>query len=234
MWCFTSQLSCVYYSFQRRENHIVLTLDPNKFAEKKQKRLHIGGLQNLKVFTSSNPSDSMGLTQTPRLIYETITLSGIGKILSYPPDIKAFLYYFTSPEKPRIAGELRFRVASSDDHASFQTGSDLLKSDGQIWSRPLHVLSERYTPLYEILREDKLIPDELDAALSTLPSKYPRYSHRTYLYTLNDTFIVDFSHGKHQSLFVITEKGAEDLRLKNLFSKTYPTPRAPYTGACTT
>ena len=38
----------------------------------------------------------------------------------------------------------------------------------------------------------------------------------------------------YQNLFVITEKGAEDRRLKNLFSKTYPTPRTPYTGACTT
>ena len=36
----------------------------------------------------------------------------------------------------------------------------------------------------------------------------------------------------YQNLFVINEKGAEDRRLK--FSKTYPTPRALYTGACTT
>jgi hypothetical protein len=42
---------------------------------------------------------------------------------SFPPDTKAFLYYFTSPEKPRIAGELRLRVASSDDPASFKSGS---------------------------------------------------------------------------------------------------------------
>ena len=44
--------------------------------------------------------------------------------LPYPPDTKAFPYYFTSPENPSIAGELRFRVASSDDLASFKSGSD--------------------------------------------------------------------------------------------------------------
>ena len=39
---------------------------------------------------------------------------------SFPPDTKGFLYYSMSPERPCIAGELRFRVTSSDNPASFE------------------------------------------------------------------------------------------------------------------
>ena len=48
--------------------------------------------------------------------------------------------FYTTPcqkKKPRIAEELRLRVTSSDDPASFDSGSDLLRTDGLPWSRPL-------------------------------------------------------------------------------------------------
>jgi hypothetical protein len=70
-----------------------------------------------------------------------------------------------SPEKPRIAGNLRFRVTSSDDPSSFESGSDLLLVDGQPWSRPLHALPKYYLPLYDKLREEQLISDDLDKVL---------------------------------------------------------------------
>ena len=81
----------------------------------------------------------------------------------------------TNSEKPRIAGELRLRVTSSDDPASFENGSGLLRIDGQPWSRPLCVLPKQYLSLYEKLREDRLVPDDLDAVLSTLPNKKLHY-----------------------------------------------------------
>jgi hypothetical protein len=98
----------------------------------------------------------------------------------------------TLPEKPRIAAELRLRVTSSGDPTSFESGSDLLKLNGQPWSRPLCVLSKYYKPLYEKLREDRLVPDDFDTILSTLTSGFPRYNRSQLLYTLNDTFIVGF------------------------------------------
>ena len=133
-----------------------------------------------------------------------------------PPNTKAFLYYYLSPEKPCIAGELRLRVTSSDDPASFENGSDLLRYNGRPWSRPLHVLPELYIPLYEKLREEQLVPDDLDRVLSALPKENFRYSW-SHLYTLNDEFIVDFGIWGME-LFVITEQGAERLRLLELFS----------------
>ena len=75
---------------------------------------------------------------------------------TYPPDTKAFLYYYRSPERPRIAGELRLRVASGDDFASFESGTDLLRPNGQLWFRPLYALPKHYPPLYKKLSEDGL------------------------------------------------------------------------------
>jgi hypothetical protein len=160
------------------------------------------------------------------------SLAGTEIYLPYPPDTKSFLYYYTPPEKPRIAAELRLRVTLNDEPASFESGSDLLKSDGRPWSRPLWVLSKYYKPLYEKLREDRLVPDDLDAVLSTFTSKFPRYYNQSQLlYTLNDTFIVDFSLSYH-SFFVITEQGMEMLRFsKPFFERHGGVQINPYTGA---
>ena len=67
-----------------------------------------------------------------------------------------------SPERPRILGlgELRLRVTSSDDPASFESGSDLLRRDGLPWRRPLYLLSTYFPPMYEKLREEQLVPDD--------------------------------------------------------------------------
>ena len=202
--------------------HNVVTLDPNKFAEKKQQCFHIGNHQSFKPFVSiKQPS--------PLLFYDVNN-----KKNTYPPDTKAFLYYSMSPaaEKPRIAGELRLRVTSSNDARFFENGSDLLRPDGQIWSRPLFHLPKFFPLLYEKLREDQLIPDDLDRVLVALPSR--KSDHRShFLYTLNDTFIVDFS-SQMVVLNVITEQGMQRFRLQHIFTDRRDKcgdVREPYTGA---
>jgi hypothetical protein len=226
-----------YYSFQSRGKYaknyfdVVLTLDPNKIGEKKQKRLHIGNMASLGYFVALHEQSKPVLAH--RLYYENNSKSGTLIHKPYPPDIKAFLYYSTSPIKPRIAGELRFRIARSDDPASFESGSDLLKSDGQPWSRPLFVLSKSYTHLYKKLVEDRLVPDDLDAALSTFATRFPKYDIKQLFYTLNDTFIVEFSR-LAQYFFVITEQGMDSLNLSGLFVDFRGgTKCKPYTGAYT-
>jgi hypothetical protein len=229
---FTSQLSCVYYFFQ---NRVIFTLDPNKFAEKKQERLHIGGLQAFQpyvILRKQSGFESPFLSQ--RLCYDMateVTEPGKKKFFYFPQDTKVFLYYFTPPEKPRIAGELRFRVTFSDDPASFDSGSDLLILNGQTWSRPLYALPKSYSYLYEKLREDHLVPDDLDAVLSTYPPVSPRYRRRHHLYTLNDTFIIDFSTVRF--FCVVTEQGAELVRFFKPFYEDCPKRHAPYTGTYT-
>jgi hypothetical protein len=151
----------------------VVTLDPNKFAETKQQRLRIGDMVYFRPYIRLHNQSSPVVS--PLLTYDRMENNLKRFRRSYPPDTKAFLYYFTSPEIPRIGGELRFRVASSDDAASFESGSDLMKINSQAWSRPLFVLSKGYIPLYEKLREELLVPDDLDAVLSTFPQRFPKY-----------------------------------------------------------
>ena len=162
--------------------------------------------------------------------YDVNNENDVPNRLSFPPDTKAFLYYSMSPEKPRIAGELRLRVATSDDPASFESGSDLLLANGRTWSRPLYKLSKHFLPLYDKLREDRLVPDDLDTALSTLPSKNPKsYRQIQILYTLNDPFIVNFNG--HSSVFlIITEQGVEKPVFYYPFFDSRTNGR-PYTGA---
>jgi len=154
------------------------------------------------------------------------------KASPFPPDTKAFLYYSISPGKPRIAGELRLRVTSINDSASFESGSDVLRPDGRSWSRSIYYVSKYFPPLYQRLKEDGLIPDDLHKVLAALPSKL--LLDRQVLYTLNDTFIVDFSHNQ-TTLTIITERGGlQTLQLR----KTFTDSRGrgclrPYTGAYT-
>jgi hypothetical protein len=152
----------------------------------------------------------------------------------YPPDTKAFLYYFAPPEGLRIAGELRLRVTSCDDPASFDNGSDLLKPNGQLWSRPLCILQcKGYQPVYGKLREEGLVPDDLDAVLSTLTPRISKRRRGQILYTLNDTFIVDFSC-RVRDFCVITEQGVEMLPFTGPFNENRENnARMPYTGAYT-
>ena len=154
------------------------------------------------------------------------------KRLPFPPDTKAFLYYYMSPEKPRIAGELRFRLASSDDAASFESGSDLLLTNGQPWSRPLYILPKSYFPLYEMLREEGLVPVDLDRALSTFSTRH-HYRGRRRIYTLNETFIVDFNNNE-SSFTVITEQGIDVLPFFDIFRDPRRDRKSrPFTGAHT-
>jgi hypothetical protein len=220
------QLSRVYYSFQRRKA-VVVSLDPNNFAAKRQRLFSIGNLKSFQPYVMI--PKYLDLLPVLDFYYD---YDSTGLALTYPPDTTAFLYYFTSPNKPRIAGELRLRVVSSDDYASFESGSDLLGANGQPWSRPLYHLVSKYSALYEKLREEKLVPDDLDAALSTFPLKVPagKYRRGQLLYTLNDTFIVDFSsHGPYLS--VITEQGLGMLPFSGPFVQVRPIPITPYTGA---
>jgi hypothetical protein len=169
-----------------------------------------------------------------QLFYDQKMESGTQIIVSYPRDTKAFLYYSTPPEGLRIAGELRFRVTSCDDPASFDSGSDLMKPNGQLWSRQLSILRISYKSLYGKLREEGLVPDDLDAVLSTRTSRISKYQHQgqQLLNTINDTFIVDFSI--HPPDFcVITEHGAEILpfAVPTNQARGGGRRRKPYTGA---
>ncbi|KAF8816983.1 hypothetical protein BYT27DRAFT_7205417 [Phlegmacium glaucopus] len=212
-----------------KDHGVILTLDANKFAEKKQQRLSIG---NQKTFSARiTLRNRLNHTLIPNISYDRTHQTDTRTHWPYPPDTKGFLYYTTPPERPRISGELRFRLTSSDDPMSFASGSDLLRLNGQPWSRPLYVISKSFTPLYQKLREDRLVSDDLHTFLSTSTMKNVLYSRSQLLYTLNDTFLIDFST-IGQYLFVITEKGTETLGFRGRFFDSRDSHKGtPYTGS---
>jgi hypothetical protein len=212
--------------------HVILTLDPTKFAEKKQERFHLGKLKAFRPRVSLLKQSS--LAKAEPMEYDGVSRMGSWKRVEFPPDIRAFLYYSMPPGKPRIGGELRLRVTSSDDPASFESGSDLLQKNGRAWARPLYPLSKYHPLLYEKLREDQFVQDDLDAVLSNLPTKHVLYRRSSLLYSINESFIVDFS--TYQSnIFVITERGVGRLVLHQIFTdnRNLHNNKRPYTGAYT-
>ena len=209
-------------TFQTPVENTVVTLDPNKFGEKKQQRLCIG---NKFMFTARVQLFKSRISH--RFAYD-FTGCPAGTRWPSPPDTKAFLYYITPPGRPRIASELRLRVTPSDDPASFASGSDLLRKNGQVWSRPLFNF-KTFIPLYQKLREDGLVPDDLDSILSTFPGVRRIYSQT--LFTLDDPFIVEFSR-ETQFLSVVTEQGMTTMPFRrHFFDARQWHLGLPYTGA---
>jgi hypothetical protein len=160
----------------------VFTLDPNKFAEKNQQRLLLGDRRAATPFISLHNQSSP--VKIPRMQYDqTLLISSkvlkSRKRLPFPPDTNAFLYYFMPPEKTRIAGELRLRLTQVMILRLSRVGRTSWESNGQAWSRPLPYLPKYFPPLYEKLREEGFVPDDLDRVLSTLPQLSPQLSRTT-------------------------------------------------------
>jgi hypothetical protein len=209
----------VFIPSQKRKRAVtVVTLDPNKFAEKKQKPFDLGDRHTFPFFVEQ----SNRVNHRLRYDWTTKTAS---------PDIKAFLYYTIPPGRPRIGGELRFRVTSSDDPVSFASGSDLLRMNGRPWFRPLYTVSRSHTSLYQKLREDGLVSDDLDSVLSSLPIKHLVFSIDHLLYSFNDEFIIDFG-ALEQTFSILTEKGLVRASFRaQFFDGRHLRRGRPYTGA---
>jgi hypothetical protein len=224
----------VHYSLETLERptdietyeRVVVTFDPKLFVKKQQQCFSIGNILTLSIRFMLDKQSVI----VPRISYSSYAKNGSRFLQPYPPDTKGFLYYARLRGRPRIAGELRFRVTSSDNPAYFACGSDLLGTTGQPWSRPLFVLPAYYPAVYEKLREDKLVPDDLHAILSGFPKRLLVYSRSQCIFTLNDPFIIDFAQ-RSQLLFVVTEKGMENLQILALFSdKRITSLLQPYKG----
>ena len=155
------------------------------------------------------------------------------KSACYPPDTN-----YITPCRQKIP-------ASQENYASelrqvmiirlSKVGRTLLRANGRPWARPLYGLSKFYIPLYmyEKLKEEQIIPVDLYAVLSTLPSKKCSYRRSHFLYTLSDKFIVDFSSSS-LCFFVITEKGLESIVFDKIFSdRSKMHMGRSYTGAYT-
>ncbi|KAM5536375.1 hypothetical protein V8D89_009973 [Ganoderma adspersum] len=77
----------------------------------------------------------------------------------FPPGTYGFIYYHVPPYSSPLAGELRFRVTSSRNPASFTAGTDLLTERGMPWRYPLYkiVCRPSWTDFVALLLQDGLV-----------------------------------------------------------------------------
>ncbi|KAF8968796.1 hypothetical protein BDZ97DRAFT_1755085 [Flammula alnicola] len=194
---FRTSSSCFRVAIRRD----VWTLDPKQYAAKNQQRIFLQGTKkpSVHVHLSDQSTASLGVARVPFDLEATRS--------PWPEDAMGFLYYHNPPNRPRIAGELRFRATSSDDPSTFATAKDFCLPSGQVWTRPLFSVATQPAtyPLYQRLLQDGFVPPDLDKSLQGLPRLSIMYSRCQLLYDLQDTFLLDLSRQWH-SLMVITEK----------------------------
>jgi len=126
----------------------------------------------------------------------------------FPPNTTGYLYFQPAkPNRPRISGELRFRLCPSTD--DFAAGQDLKRLDGTIWRAPLFAIlrCSTYRPLWERIVEDGLAPLELADKLLANEAKaaFPALrSIPSVLHKLSDPFIYALS--TCQTFWAVTDE----------------------------
>jgi len=132
----------------------------------------------------------------------------------FPSNSIGYLYFRpAAPNRPRITGELRFRLATAPEH--FERGEDLKLPSGEPWRRPLFTLmpTASHKPLYDKLVEEGLVSqaeDRVVADFCTTTGVPPflrawRYDW-SVLYSLSDPFILHLSYPE-QHMRGLTDTG---------------------------
>ena len=225
---YQSTFTCLYFfQFTRKNGRVrygIVTLDPNKFAEKKQQCLHIGNRLSFTPFVSLKKSSHF-INSGLYLFYAPSNIR-VSHHPRYPPDTKAFLYYSMSSEKPRIAGELRLRVTSSNDTALFESGWDLLRPDGQIWSRSLFIFQS--STILCMKNRGKI-----NLSRTTWIRFWPSSPQKKFL-SPKSTFIVDFSFKRWVPCAITEQGGMQTIQFQHIFTDCRDNGKVePYTGAYT-
>ena len=113
----------------------------------------------------------------------------------FPPDTKGFLYFHKSDDP--LFGSLRFRVVADSDPALFENGTDLFQeSRGRPWEVPLLYLKHqpRFASVYETLRLEGLVPDDVDvraSAMGELIEEVQRRHVKQVLPSITSEFYMD-------------------------------------------
>ncbi|RDB30810.1 hypothetical protein Hypma_005772 [Hypsizygus marmoreus] len=160
------------------------------------------------------------------------------KYQPFPPGTRGFLYYYSDPKLPSIAGELRFRITPSSDPGTFYHGNDLLRANGTPWSIRLLPIAVQHlhSGLRRLLLKDKLVTETILRVCQTLAKDHVE-KLRTQLpviYSFGQPFLIDFS--KHSLRFWVV-KGDRSMPVDLLYISSEFRRRlgengkiTPYTG----
>ncbi|KAK0497809.1 hypothetical protein EDD18DRAFT_1351623 [Armillaria luteobubalina] len=132
-----------------------------------------------------------------------------------------FLYYWTHPDLPPTAGQVRFRLTSANDPSLFESGSDLLRPDGTPWAIPLaRVLRARGSGsgYKQMLLDDGLISKDLvHSKYFRLYEKFHLRTGSVFIESPDDVFPVSFPRSTLKISALLSHGVAKvRIRLKDL------------------
>ncbi|KAF9050625.1 hypothetical protein BJ165DRAFT_1459085 [Panaeolus papilionaceus] len=162
----------------------VVTLDPASLVALQQAALDLSELFQPIIHTANGKF---------QIRYGSNGVSKSGSTC-FPRGTRGFLYYHQQPDRPRISGQLRFRIMPSDDPASFSYGYDLKQPTSRLrpWALPL-VCSISKNHILSQLENDGLIDHSLLQSLHNLHSLRRHDQRAHYLFTLFDPWEINFS-----------------------------------------
>ncbi|KAK0236756.1 hypothetical protein EDD85DRAFT_834821 [Armillaria nabsnona] len=149
--------------------------------------------------------------------------------MSFPDKTMGFLYYWTHSDLPATAGQIRFRLTSTNDPSLFESGSDLHKPDGTPWAIPLARLLRVHDSgsgyVQTLLNDGLVSKDLIRSKYFYLYEKLRLHANSVLIESFDDVFPLSFprstlsisaasSDGAAQVLLRLDDQPwAEDLRL---------------------
>ncbi|KAF9035122.1 hypothetical protein BJ165DRAFT_1510297 [Panaeolus papilionaceus] len=182
----------------------VVTLDPARLVALQQAALDVSELWQPIIHTANGKI---------RIRYGSVI--GVSASNRFPRGTRGFLYYHRQPDRPRISGQLRFRITPSDDLASFSYGYDLKQPTSRLrpWTLPLvcSIARESKKHILSQLENDGLIDHSLVQSLHNLHSLRRHDPRAHYLFTLFDPWEINFSNSL-MILRAVTELGQGEIK----------------------
>ncbi|TFK46191.1 hypothetical protein OE88DRAFT_1668051 [Heliocybe sulcata] len=146
------------------------------------------------------------------------------KKIPFPPDAQGFLYWHLDPDAPLLSGQVRFRITTHSDPATFASGRDLQRPDGGTWNISLFDIARRsrYSGLRaHFICENLVTAKVLYTALNITGREGARRIHPAtgslLIWSFGQRFLVDLQSGDMEP-WIIGSLAGERLRLQNLFS----------------
>lgn len=214
--------------------HSIRTLDPSRLTSsdfldlstKNSTTLYVADLQG-RVNTEYRPCNILSQRGT-----------------RFPSGVQGFLYYHHPPPDLPTAGEVRFRITSSNDPASWASGTDFMRTDGMPWSLPTLFLAQinhsklkghvrTYEGLWSLLQRDELVSSKAIGWCNEIFDASPCSFHASsrFIHSLGRPFPIRFD-STHMNPHIVFGPTVSHLRVRGLFSqKNTGLPLiSPYTG----
>ena len=140
---------------------------------------------------------------------------------AFPDRTRGFFYYHNPLRNIPTAGEVRFRITTSNDPSTFVTGTDLLGPMSLPWRIPLLAITnaERYKGLRQLLLEDNLVAAEVFQQCVRILDAPTMLTHRSRLISsFGQLFHLEFG-SIHLALFVVTNNSCQKIFIRKHFSR---------------